>query len=402
MGIDAFSFLAQQAKEMAEVECETATRFNRGKRIPDTYRIDETSIFADILKVYRNKLFSDDQLRVIEYGLTYGLDVTVFANKEYYAEQMEEIMLGMRDGLDVSVYADPGKSSGEMHDLRMGLLEAARCIRYRIGDLELDYRPRISHWLGKGDIGCIYKVENDRDGSGVTKEYVCVGSGLVEWDDWFFVDILVAYPEAYFSSIEEYVEYLASVKDPDCILCYDRDTKGIVKTEMYTSLDLRRVIEEVKLEGVVFDVSPDTMQVVNALEDTELVAAFDYALKSLGISLLEPELHTVICALYPGLCENEQSEQIRENTLYMIKFIIKQLNTMLKRERGAKSTREDYLRLKRLMEVLFPDEVSVKSMTSCDGDVVLRDSLLSASPGNIDFWKGKRVSTDSQGKLVLL
>ena len=68
-------------------------------------------------------MFNEKQLKVIEIGITAGLDVSIYAKPEFSDSQMSAILWGLGYGLDVSSYAKPEFDGEEMWEITKRMLD---------------------------------------------------------------------------------------------------------------------------------------------------------------------------------------------------------------------------------------------------------------------------------------
>lgn len=101
-----------------------------------------------------------DQLREIEAGIHFGVDISVYAKKEFLAIQMQQIRLGLEEGLDVSVYARPEYDWFQMEEIRKGLSSGLDVSVYAKPDITYDRMRQVRKGLSEGiDLAKFVKLD---------------------------------------------------------------------------------------------------------------------------------------------------------------------------------------------------------------------------------------------------
>lgn len=75
------------------------------------------------MQEYKGKLYTTEQMKIIQYGLEIGLNVAKYANPEYNIKQMKEMQLALILGLEIPEYFNPKMSHKLMHTHICNLLE---------------------------------------------------------------------------------------------------------------------------------------------------------------------------------------------------------------------------------------------------------------------------------------
>lgn len=109
---------------------------------------------------YPGDEWDSDQLREIEAGMHFRVDISLFAKKEYMAIQMQQIRLGLEEGLDVSVYAKPEYDWFQMEEIRKGLSSGLDVTKYAKPDISYDRMRQVRKGLSEGiDLAKFVKLD---------------------------------------------------------------------------------------------------------------------------------------------------------------------------------------------------------------------------------------------------
>lgn len=95
-------------------------------------------------------VFTPDQQREIEQGISKELDVSVYARPEFLAIQMREIRIGLEEGLFVESYADSRYDWFQMSEIRKGLKKGLDVNKYANPLIPFDVMREIRRGLSDG------------------------------------------------------------------------------------------------------------------------------------------------------------------------------------------------------------------------------------------------------------